>query len=240
MSRTFSNVMTGLLILGASAAQASPASGKYVLTITNGGSMPISPGVLYAVTGQASTNEVGQEPTAGLVQLCQTGNPMTKVAELKSDSKVKSLVQTGGPILPGQTISFEITMKNPNIESLHFVAMYGKTKEVCSTIDVQSHTLRTIYPNYDQLRGTDRVISAGQFTEPVVNTDSDDVCANVPNAISCLRALSRERTDKKQIHYFAGYLPSLLNFLEGKYGADETLSLLVPTSGAVSFSLSRK
>lgn len=202
--------------------------------------MPISPGVIYAVEGQKPATNIGMEPTAGLVQLCQTGNPATKFSELKSNPKVKSVAQVTGPILPGKSVSVEISFETLGQESLHYVAMYGKSKEVCASIDVTADQVRLLYKGYSEVLGRDSVISAGAFTEPSVVADADAICASAGSAIGCLRALSTERKEKKQVHFFGGYLPSLLSFIEGKFGSEETLSLIIPTSGALSYSLNLK
>lgn len=240
MSKSLLKFAALLVFLGAEVSSASPYGAKYVLKVTNGSAMPISPGVVYSVDGQSSTNEIGNEPTQGLIQLCQTGNPAGKISELKTDSKIKTIAQTAGPILPGQSVTVEVRLHNPRVESLHFVAMYGKSKELCAAVDIQSHALLAVYSGYGDARGNDKVISAGAFTEPVVDGNSTGACAAAKDAVSCLRTLSVDRTDKKQIHFFGGYLPSLINFLEEMYGAQEALSLFVPAGGGVSYSLSRK
>jgi hypothetical protein len=242
-NRHFSKLALVLSAFAGSMASAQPAQPHYrtyVVTITNGGAMPISPGALYASSGRKSVTEIGVQPSVGLIQLCQMGNPTTIISELKNNREVVGLTKTSGPVLPGQSALFEISFKNSGFESIHFVAMYGKTKDVCSTIDLQSPKIEQLRNGYAEIQGNDRVIATGAFTDPTVPANAEVLCANASDAVNCLRTLSTERMDKKQIRYFGGYLPSVLNFLEGRYGPEDALSLIVPTSGAVTYSLHYK
>jgi hypothetical protein len=167
------------------------------------------------------------------------GNPSLKLTELQANKNVTWVAQTPGPILPGQSITFSAKVLNPLKESLHFVAMYGKSKELCSTIHISSKVLRSMNHG-DEVIQTDNVISAGAATEPVLSSGNNlNLCQNEKSAIDCLRALTLAKVTSPQIHYFAGYLPSVIDFLENKYGADDVLTLLVPHSGAVSYTLKR-
>jgi hypothetical protein len=141
--------------------------------------------------------------------------------------------------MPGQSTSVEVGVPSPFFQSLHYVAMYGKTKELCSTISISSQALRSLKPT-ESIIQTDQVISAGAATDPVLPAAmSATTCQGSPDAVSCLRTLSTAKSTQ-QIHYFAGYLPSLLDFLESKYGSADVLTLLVPSSGSVHYSLSSK
>jgi hypothetical protein len=202
--------------------------------------MPISGGVVYAVQGDKSDSEIGDAPSAGLIKLCQMGDPSVKTIELRANTNVKWIANTSGPLLPGQKVTIDVGVPNEQQQSLHFVAMYGKSKELCSAIDVSSHAPRTLRYS-DEIIQTDSVLNAGAFADPVIPSGStSELCAGATNAIGCLRSLSSQKTGMQQIHYFSGYLPSVIDFLEIKYGAEDVLSLILPHSGAVKFSLKRK
>lgn len=220
-----------ILALGATGTLAH-ASAMYEITITNTSMMPISPGVIYIDQGQGGQSEAGQEPTPGFVTLCQTGNPSTKAVELKG--KVAYVAQTPGPVLPGKSITVEIPMPTSKTQSVHFEAMYGKSKDTCASISIPAHRLGN-----GELIGRDEVVSTGAFTEPDVPAYATNVCDKAAAAVDCLRLLASPRIDG-QISYFPGYLPSVLTYLEGKYGAGDVQTLLIPTSGAVHYRLKMK
>jgi hypothetical protein len=239
--KNFSKIIFGFVIL--TGAQMALAGQRYELTLTNGSQMPISAGVVYAINGQNGISEIGGVPSPGLIRLCQMGDPSIKFTEVQADKNVSWVAKTPGPILPGQTVTVEVDVDHPHDQSVHFEAMYGKSKEVCASIRVGSQSLRSLAAHSeDEVIDTDHVISAGAATEPMIPSGAalTSVCQNATTAIDCLRALTTNRTGGMQIHSFAGYLPSVLDFLESKYGGNDVLTLFVPHSGAVNYSIKRK
>lgn len=236
-------IILGATILLAAAAQAQTYVTKYELTITNGSQMPISPGAVYAKNGAESAVSIGGVATAGFTQLCQTGNVTTRLTELKSQANVKFLTQTTGPILPGQSQTIVVEVANPLTQSLHFEAMYGKSKDVCSVASINSHSLVALKQHVTAaIIQKDDTLLTGSFTNPVLPTGMSyldtSFCSTAVDAISCLRSLSKPTNGK--IHFFAGYSPSFISALENKYGADSVESLIFPTSGAVQIKLTLK
>jgi hypothetical protein len=225
--------MKTLAVLIAFTALQAQAAVRYELTITNGSQMPVSPAAVYAVNGQKAAAVPGQTATGGFVQLCQTGNPANRVGELSNSKLATYLTQTTGPILPGESKSIEIEITNPSTQSIHFEAMYAKTKDLCAVGSIDGHTLVALQQHaVSEYVSKDDVLATGAFTDPAVGHYP---CQMSTNAVSCLRELSMPTQAK--IHFFTGYLPSVVNLLESKFGAAETQSLLIPTSGAVQFSL---
>lgn len=220
------------------------AATRYELTITNGSQMPISPAAIYVKGGEAKTL-VGQMPTTGFIQLCQTGNPMARLMELKADTTVKSAIQTNAPILPGESKSVEIEVADPLKQSIHFETMYGKTKDICGIGLVNSHSLVALKQHVtSEIMQKDNTVSTGAFTEPVLPAGmsylDSSVCPTAMNAISCVRELSVPYNGKAQVRFFAGYFPSLITALEMKYGAADVQTLLFQTSGAIQIKLKLK
>lgn len=217
-------------------------STTYNVTITNGGNMPISPGVLYGSRQALPADQVGQTPTAGFVQLCETGNTEVKAAELRNDPHVRNVVQTSGPIFPGESRSFEIRLRSA--ETLHFATMYGKTKDLCGVLTVDRRSLRDVANRIlPSALAKEQVVASGAFADPVIPAggfeEAESLCAQSTNGIQCLRALSSPAEDQKT-RFFSGYLPSLVSFLEGQYGAMDVQTLIVPTSGAIQLQVQLK
>jgi hypothetical protein len=225
----------GLLVFILFAAKSAFGTQSYQLSLTNGSSMPISAGVVYVTEDQKSLTQIGDTPTQGLINLCQMGDPTLELAEVKGNKSV-SLALTSGGIMPGQTITVPVNVPNPSNESVHFIAMYGKSKEACASVWIESQNLLD-----REHSGTDNVISAGAATEPMIisSTNLQSICQTAPGAIDCLRNLTSARASGAQIHSFAGYLPSVLNFLEVKYGPEDVLTLFIPQAGAVNYTIKR-
>lgn len=235
-----------ILLAPAALASASAAAGvQYELTVTNSSRMPISPAVVYAIQGQQGTSEPGTIPSAGFVKLCQTGNPDGKAGELSGNRAVKFVSTTAGPILPGQSETVTVKVADPFRQSVHFEAMYGLSKATCSVIDIDSRTLYSLALGWDQeVIRDDHAIDAGAFTDPALppksSPDHASACATAPSAIQCLRDLSVPAAEP-QVKFFRGYLPSLLQLLEDRYGAAQVQQLLLPTSaGAVRYRIRLK
>ncbi len=239
------NKKFSVLVLAALTSIQAQAATKYILTVTNGGAMPVSPSAIYVKDGQGSNAQVGQQPTSGFIQLCQTGNPTTRVQELQSDSTVKFVTQTMAPVLPGESKSTEVDVRDPLSDSVHFEAMYGKTKDVCAVGSIGSHSLYALKQHVTaEVFSKDNVVQTGAFLDallPMGTTYLDvNTCASAATAVACLRELALPNMGKQQIRFFSSYSPSLLMLLETKYGATEIPSLLVPSSGAVQVQLKLK
>lgn len=229
---------------GLSARAANPAT--YVVTVTNGSSMPLSGVVVYTQHGQISKSRVGVAPSAGLVQLCQTGNAMTRLQELGMSRDVTFKGQTSGMIMPGESRTIEVTVADPLQQSIQFEAMYVKTKDACAVAGIGSHSLYALQQHVtSNVSGNDDILLSGAFTDPVIpmgRTYLDgQVCAGAMDAISCVRSLSVPvAMGTAKIRAFAGYLSSIPMLLENRYGAADALTLQLPTAGAVRYDVQLK
>lgn len=219
---------------------------KYELTISNGSQMPISPAVIYVKEGGQSAAPVGSVPSPSFVQLCQTGDTMQRLRQLNSDASVKYVTATTAPILPGESRSIEVQVKNPQQQSIHFETMYGKTKDTCGVVSLNSHSLVALKSHVtSEVIQKDNTLLTGAFLEPVlpeevVYPDVDELCESAMNAVSCLRELSLPKSGQASIRFFSGYLPSVISALEMKYGAADVQTLLFPASGAIQAKLKLK
>jgi hypothetical protein len=236
---TRSIVALGAILTSATYAHAGT---KYELTITNGSQMPISPAAIYVKNGGEPFAAIGSAPSAGLIQLCQTGNPVTRVQELKANSNVKFVTETNGPILPGETKTVEVDVANPAAQSIHFETMYGKSKDACGVGTVNSHSLVALKQHAtSEVLLKDNAVLTGAFTEPTLPAGmtylEESVCSNAANAIACLRELSNPVAGSAKVRFFSGYLPSLVSALETKFGAADVQTLLFPASGAIQIKL---
>lgn len=237
-------VSSSMLVLFTFTANAQSAK-MYTLTITNGSEMPISPGVYYTKTGAEPSAQIGQAPTAGFIQLCQTGNPATRLTELKADAMIQFADQTMAPILPGESRVVEVEVMNPQTQSIHFEVMYGKSKNVCGVASINSHSLIALSQHVtSEYLGKDNTLLTGAFLDPALPKGSSyldqAVCPEATNAVTCLRLLSAQNPDSAKIRNFAGYFPSLLMALEAKFGSADVETLLIPTSGAIQIKLKLK
>ncbi len=208
-----------------------------MLTITNGSAMPISPGVVFSADEKVTKGLVGGEASNGLITLCKSGNPDLLVEELKMKMGISNIQKIGSPTLPGASAQVMLKVGSLEKQNLRFLAMYGKTIDACSVIDISSFDLIHAVRLNHGVRGVDQVISTGAFSDPVVPEFLTSYCESEKDAVSCLRMLSMETTGGK-IRFFRPYLPSVVNFLENKYGAEDVLSLSL-NNGNVSFELKR-
>lgn len=206
-----------------------PTTGSYKLTLINGGVMPLSPPLVYS-NSYPSYPEIGQEASEGLVQLCQTGDNSKRKEELGRENGVDVLAQGDKVLLPGQSITFEFHTKHKNI---YVETMYGKTKDLCGVVSFKNLKNLKLF-QYSRISANDRVIRTGKFSAPYL-MKNEVRCNDESSAVSCLRSLSADSSGT--IQYFSGYLPSILNFLELKYGGEEVLSLQVPTAGTIEANL---
>lgn len=221
------------------------AAAQYDLTITNGSLMPISPAAIYVKSGGDSLAAVGTVASSGLVLLCQTGNAINRITELKANADVKFVTQTTGPILPGESLTVTVDVENPKQQSIHFEAMYGKTKDACAVGSVNSHTLTALSQHVTpEFIGRDNAVLTGAFNPPALPAGmtylDNSVCASATNAVNCLRELSTPAPADGKIHYFSDYFPSLVSALETKYGSADVQTLLFSSSGAVKLKLKLK
>lgn len=217
----------------------------FELTVINGGHMPISPAAIYVQSGAASSADVGLSPSAGFIQLCQTGSPAGRVPELKAEKQITFLTQTTAPILPGESRTIDVAVEYPWIESLHFEGMYGKTKDTCSVGLIDSTVIAALMNHrLREFVGRDSVLQTGSFTDPTLPSQNGaadaNVCKGLTDAVSCLRSLALATQGTATIRFFAPYFPSVVSFLESKYGTSDTETLIIPTSGAVQFRLKLK
>lgn len=224
---------------------AANASTAYILTLTNGGPMPVSPAAIYVKAGQLPKAQIGSSPTTGFVQLCQTGNPSVRSMELDASPEVTFLTQTTAPILPGESKEIEVLVDDPQTQSIQIETMYGKTKDLCAVGSVGSHNLIALQQHVTgEYLGKDNVVGSGAFLDPSIpmgrNYLDMSVCQGQMDAVSCLRALSQRNAGSQKIRFFGSYLSSVEMLLENRYGAAETQSLILPASGAIQIQLKLK
>jgi hypothetical protein len=144
--------------------------------------------------------------------------------------------------MPGDSQTIEIEVRGPLKQSIQFEAMYGKTKDICAVGMVNGHSLYALKQHVtSKVIGKDNVLQTGAFLDPAIpegKTYLDaNVCAGEMDAISCLRSLSAPNTGAAKVRFASAYLSSVQMLLENKYGAPETQSLIIPSSGAVEFKL---
>ncbi len=221
------------------------AATTYELTITNGGPMPLSPSVVYVHSGQEALARPGEPAPNGLVQLCQSGNAMARAMEIDAKSGVSFLAQTQGLILPGESRTIEVQVDDVATQSIQFETMYGKTKDICGVASFNSHSLQALKQHVTtKVVSKDDVIQTGAFLSPALPMGQSyldsNACDMQATAIDCLRALSRPAPMRVKIHAAEPYLSSVTMFLERKYGASETQSLLLSGAGAIQFELKLK
>lgn len=236
MIKTASISLISTLFLSAPLAHATGGNQTYKLRVTNGSAMPISPAVVYVKLGNAPLTKVGQMPTSGFTHLCQTGNPDERFQEVKDNASVKWVQKTSGLLLPGETVELSVPVRDVARSSIHFEGMYGKTKDTCAVFGVSAHELSKNVKG-DLLIGRDEVLSTGVFKDPTLPENTNSICTSAPTVVDCLRELAGPASGAIAVRYFPGYLPNTLGFLEEHYGAEETQTLVIPTSGAVRFQL---
>ena len=243
MKNLFLSKITLMICLASAVAQAQ--SAKYELTITNGSLMPLSPALVYTKNGTESAAAVGSTPTAGFIQICQSGNTSTRTSELKSNSSVTFVTQSTGPIMPGESRVVEVDVANFQAQSIHLETMYGKTKDTCGVAAISSHSLVALKQHLiSEVIIKDNTVLTDAFVDPTLPRGmtylDPSICPAAMNAISCVRELAAANTKKAQVRFFAGYSPSLIMALESKFGAADVQTLIFPTSGAIQLKLKLK
>lgn len=218
------------------------AATNYLVTVTNGSNMPLSPAAIYVSESGLNDQKPGATPSRGFVQLCQTGNPSTRIEELRATRMVTNVMQTSGLIQPGESRTLEVAVADPAKQSIHLETMYGKTKDTCGVAAVGSHALYALKSHVSADYVTkDDALQTGAFQDPVLPAEHEAyACAQAKDAVSCVRELALASTVAAKIRFNAGYLPSVVSFLETKFGAADTLSLLFPSSGAIKIAVKLK
>jgi hypothetical protein len=246
MTRLFAlGTLTAAIAISPAMEAKAEASTRYLVTFTNGATMPLSPGVIYVGERVANGATLGRAPSSGFIQLCQTGNPAGRLAELKADSSVRGVQQTSGPILPGDSLYVEVEVQDPRRQAIHFETMYGKSKDLCAVGSANSHGLYALQLHATQeLVGKDDVLQTGAFLDPVRPGDSEypdpDACGGAMNAVSCLREVALPNPNPAKVRFFSAYSPSLLTYLETRFGAEDVSTLQLPSSGALRFQVRLK
>lgn len=238
MKHTVHQIVTALSlcsIFATGVANAQSTEETYRFKITNGSGMPLSPGVVYVKKGNGALVTVGQAPTAGFSKLCQTGSPDDRIAEVKHNSSTQ-LVQKSSGLQPGETIEVVVPVLKGEVQSVHFEAMYGKTKDSCATLNIDARDLTTASAG-EAVSGRDEVLATGAFQDPALASDNMETCTTAAAAVDCLRQIAGPAMMSPRVRFFPGYLPSVVNFLETHYGAKDVQTLLIPTSGAVKFQI---
>lgn len=203
----------------------------FKVTISNGSAMGISPGVLYTTRNTDSDRAVGSIATDGFTQLCQNGNAEARGQELSKLKNVPTHLITEG-IAPGETKTFMIDVSLYRKDKLHFETMYGRSKDICGVFSVDHRSLRA------PLEGRDDVVRTGRFSAPYLPQDTGDLCRD-GSATACLRSLSSNLNPVRPVEFFRPYLPSVLGFLTERFGSEEVDTLLIPTGGAIRFTIQR-
>lgn len=227
------SALASIVILTATSASAAT---SYYITLTNGSAMPISPAVVYVAPPGTGTR-IGSFASNGLAALCETGNAQMRAAELQKQAGVTSVSTTSSPILPGETRTITVAVKDPQTQSIHIETMYGKSKDICGVAQVPSHTLVALEKHVTTSSlDHDFAMSTGRYGSPALDSDylSTMSCSTSKSAVDCLRELSLPNMPVKKVSIFAGYLPSVLKLIEEKFGAAETQSLLISSSSGIS------
>lgn len=229
--------------LSASAHAAMPTT--YLLTVTNGSQMPLSPFAIYTENGQLPKAKIGSTATPAFIQLCQMGNAAARAQELGMDMDVTYKTYTTGLVMPGESRTIEVMVNDPLTQSIHFETMYGKTKDICGIAAISGHSLYALKQHVTSaVTGKDDVVLTGAFLDPALpmgQTYLDtNACAGAADATACIRSLAQPNRNGGKIRFFAGYLSSLSMFLETKYGAEDALSLAIPASGAIRYEVKLK
>lgn len=210
----------------------------FKVTITNGSAMGLSPGVLYSTSSPESDREIGAVASEGFKGICNGGNATARSTELSQNQNVRANTVTEG-IAPGETKTFMVTLKSSTRETLHFETMYGRSKDICGVFDVGPGKLRKLAMNRRLvLSDRDDLVRTGAYVSPSLPLDTGDICRDI-SATACLRSLSPEANPVKGISFFRPYLPNVLSFLTERYGAEEVETLLIPTGGAIRFTIQR-
>ena len=145
------------------------------LVITNGGNMPISPALIYEQSGSKALNPIGTVPSNGLVTLCQTGNPAVLSQEAQTHNDISSIQTTSGLLYPGQSVTVNVTSEA--FKSIHFVGMYGMTKDTCASFDIPFSAIERVLLGIDaESTGKDQAIATGAFFPPRMPSNYSNSC----------------------------------------------------------------
>jgi hypothetical protein len=228
-----------VLMMALPIAAEATASTSYNLELVNAGAMPLSPAVVYISNSALPEESLGSPATPGLIALCQTGNAQARADELSQRKGIQVVQVVGGPILPGQRRSLEVSVKSPNKQTVHIESMYGRSKDVCAVASINSHYLVALKKHLTlEVVDRDNVIQTGAFDDPKISHKSEsevalELCKDKSSAVACLRELSVPSMSPGGVRVFNSYLPSVISFLESHYGASEVLGLGIPQSGGL-------
>lgn len=237
----FTNIVAGSALAVCLLANKSQASAIYPMappqiTLTNGGAMPLSGGLIYITSNHKPQIAVGSTPTPGFVRLCQTGDPSTRANELKANPATMAVIPVGH-IMPGESVVVNLPADLMASQAVHYESMYAKTKDTCSTFTVTGDELLAVSHGAEKdFHSNEKVLASGAFLDPAGSQGAS--CSGAAAAVDCLRLFTAINSAPR-VRYFPGYIPSVLNFLEVKYGATETQALILPTAGAVNFTVRR-
>ncbi|MEC9284301.1 MAG: hypothetical protein VX642_16420 [Bdellovibrionota bacterium] len=233
-------VLGAISLMLSSGLEASPRHSRtYVLKVANSGNMPISPVLAYASYSEEAYAQVGEKATDGFVQICQTGNNSLRHEEVKKNKNTLGIATGDGPIFPGESKEIELEVKHAKyLRSITIESMYGRSKDICAVASIGPAEIYQLnYKVVKKQKVQDRVIATGKFSSASVES-FDEKCEASESAASCLRNLSEEQDGV--LKTFTGYLPSVLNSIEKKFSSSDIEGLLIPSSGAVSLSVSLK
>lgn len=203
------------------------------IVLKNGGPTALSPGVIYVTSTHQPLAEVGARPTAGFVGLCQHGRTAPRIAEINQHENKVMVLPATSAIMPGASLEVTLPMELTANQAVHYESMYVDTKDVCSVVTVTGEQIMAMTAGSQKdFHNEEKVLLSGAFKDPVVTMNTR--CDQAAKSIDCLRMLTAENPAPK-IRYFPGYLPSVLHFLESKYGAAGTQPLLLPTQGTLNF-----
>jgi hypothetical protein len=234
---------TALFASFASTAAEAAAPVTYLVKITNGSNMPLSPAAIYVRNGANAASELGSLAAPGFVKLCQMGDAATRIAELRMDRSNTAVVQSAGPIAPGASVDVEVSVNDTIAQSLHIETMYGKSKDVCGLASVGSHTLQALKAHVSTASiSHDHTVVTGVFEDAKFEGGylNADECKTAKDAVSCLREISVPQAMPSAIRAFSGYLSSVEMGLEEKFGAKEVLGTTLPTSGGIQIEVKLK
>lgn len=209
-------------------------SGTVEISILNNLNMPISPGVISTVPPA----KFGEVASPGLIKLCQTGDPALLIKELKTTYPEQFVLQFGAaPTSPAGNVTVQFEASAVHGKDLYAVAMYGKTKDTCSYATIPADAVAAIAHGHVKVFATtDQALVTGAFQYPSINEEANRLCESESTAIGCLRGLSAIKDPVGKVSAFSAYLPSVLRYLEERYGSAEVQSLVFPSSGGVRFS----
>jgi hypothetical protein len=127
-------VMAGLFLGAAYPAAASDEGRTYAVRITNlTKAQVVTPPAVVAHRGGYALFQFGQPASAGLAVLAETGSPADLADEAALDPNVAAVATAGGPILPGQSLTVEITVYG-SAKRVSVAAMLAGTNDAFAAV----------------------------------------------------------------------------------------------------------